>query len=62
VLKTGDVSRNAWLRKVNPLGRFSESSRIYYLEPRAEPRQFKIHDVVLSTNRVAEVGGNYLSS
>src|SRR5712692_7149904 len=48
--------------KVHPLGRLRESSRIYNLQPGAEPRQFKIHDVVLSTNRVAELSGDYVPS
>ncbi|HXL79027.1 MAG TPA: hypothetical protein VN985_10345 [Candidatus Eisenbacteria bacterium] len=52
------MSRNARLRQVNPLGRLGESSRIDYLQPRAEPRQFKIHDVLPSLKRVVELGRN----
>jgi hypothetical protein len=47
VLETGDVSRDARLGEVNPVGGPSESPRIYDLEPGAEPGQFKIHDVTL---------------
>jgi hypothetical protein len=52
------MSRNAWLRQVNPVGRFGESSRIDYLQPGAEPRQFKIHDVVPSVHRLVGLGCN----
>ncbi len=42
VLETGDVSRNAWLREVDPVGGPGESSGIHDLQPRADPRQLKI--------------------
>jgi hypothetical protein len=43
MLETGDVSGNAWLREVNPVGGPGESSGIHNLQPRPDPSQFKIH-------------------
>jgi hypothetical protein len=59
VLETGDMSRNARLGEMNPVGGPSESSGIYDLQPRTDPRNFKIHDGLPFAHRLAEPGGDH---